>query len=108
MVDCSPLLLSFQVLFKDEETASWILQSNDPREQKELGRWVRNFDEEMWCKHRWGIVRRGNLAKVSVAIETCCDSHWLSQNVVIETVLNFLTSTLVCISLNGLIMPTCC
>ena len=55
-------------LFGDEERAGWILEAQEPREHKQLGREVENFDEEVWCKHRWDIVYRGNLAKVGVAV----------------------------------------
>ena len=59
-----------QVLFKDQETAQQILQSDDPREQKQLGREVKNFKEEVWSKHCQGIVTKGNLAKVNAAMTT--------------------------------------
>ena len=64
-----------QVLFGDEEIASQILQSDDPHEQKQFGREIRNFDEKVWAKHRWNIVMDGNLAKVSIAMTTHSDSQ---------------------------------
>ena len=33
------------ILFKDEFTAKKILESKEPREQKKLGRLIKNFDE---------------------------------------------------------------
>ena len=52
-------------LFGDDAALSAILATNDPREQKRLGRHVRLFDPELWrseCEH---IVLHGNLAKFS-------------------------------------------
>lgn len=52
-------------LFGDEETRQQILQATDPRVCKELGRKVRNFDQELWNTHCVDIVVAGNLAKFS-------------------------------------------
>ena len=52
-------------LFGDDTALSAILATDDPREQKRLGRQVRHFDSDIWqqeCEH---IVLRGNLAKFS-------------------------------------------
>lgn len=51
------------LLFDDQETARRILFSSQPREQKELGRQVRGFDEQRWRWFREGIVFTGNYAK---------------------------------------------
>jgi predicted NAD-dependent protein-ADP-ribosyltransferase YbiA (DUF1768 family) len=55
------------VLFKDEGVAGKILESRDPKEQKAMGRGVKNFDLEAWNSKCKDIVRRGNEAKVSDA-----------------------------------------
>ena len=52
------------VLFGDEEIASEILASDDPRHQKALGRKVKPFDEKVWGANCKDIVKRGNMAKV--------------------------------------------
>ena len=52
-------------LFGEDLALSAILATDDPREQKRLGRQVRHFDHESWqheCEH---IVLRGNLARFS-------------------------------------------
>ena len=54
------------MLFKDKEIAKKILESQEPREQKALGRRVSNFDEEVWKQKCKEIVKRGNEAKVSL------------------------------------------
>jgi len=51
------------VYFKDNETAMKILMTDDPREQKSLGRKVRNFDESLWRIISFSIVYRGNYEK---------------------------------------------
>jgi ribA/ribD-fused uncharacterized protein len=65
------------VLFGDTDSASLILQSKHPREQKELGRNVKHFDIDVWNKNARDIVYSGNEAK-------------FSQN---ESLLNFLLQT---------------
>ena len=52
-------------LFGDDTALSAILASNDPREQKCLGRQVRHFDHELWQSECENIVLHGNLANVS-------------------------------------------
>lgn len=50
-------------LFNDEEVLEEILKSKSPKQIKELGRKVRNFDEEVWKKKRYSIILNGNYAK---------------------------------------------
>jgi len=51
------------LLFKDDETASLILNENIPKEQKKLGRLVKNFNEDVWNEYADNIVYEGNFAK---------------------------------------------
>ena len=44
--------------------ATAILASHDPKEQKAMGRKVRNFDPEVWNENCKDVVKRGNEAKV--------------------------------------------
>lgn len=50
-------------LFGDAEVLAQILATDDPREQRRLGREVAGFDEATWVERRLGIVVAGNLAK---------------------------------------------
>ncbi|MQA87393.1 MAG: DUF1768 domain-containing protein [Streptosporangiales bacterium] len=50
-------------LFGDEQTFARIVESEHPRQAKELGRGIDSFDETTWVNHRFGIVTAGNLAK---------------------------------------------
>lgn len=59
-------------LFGDEETLAEILEADDPRTQKALGREVAGFDVDVWQADAangrpacWNIVWRGNMAKFS-------------------------------------------
>ena len=52
-------------LFSDDTALSAILASDDPREQKRLGRQVRHFDHDSWQSECENIVLHGNLAKFS-------------------------------------------
>lgn len=51
------------ILFLDGEIAKKILKTKDPREQKRLGRKVKNFDEKIWKQKRSTIVCWGNELK---------------------------------------------
>jgi ribA/ribD-fused uncharacterized protein len=56
-------------LFEDDETLAQIIDSTDPREAKELGRKVRNFDSTRWTKEARRIVTEGNKAKFEQSAE---------------------------------------
>jgi len=52
-------------LFGDEEIRDQILSTNNVRKQKELGRKVRNFDENKWNESKVKIVYIANNLKFS-------------------------------------------
>jgi len=52
-------------LFGDHEIESEIMKSHSPRDQKALGRKVKNFNLDKWNAHCRDIVYKGNLAKFS-------------------------------------------
>jgi ribA/ribD-fused uncharacterized protein len=54
-------------LFADEETAQMMLDSEDPKRHKELGRQVRNFDGKIWDERKLDIVTQGNYHKFTVS-----------------------------------------
>ena len=47
-------------LFGDKEIEEKIMNSSDPKEQQDLGRQVKNFNQEKWNKHARDIVYEGN------------------------------------------------
>lgn len=49
--------------FRDKKTAEAILQSTSPKEIKELGRKVCNFNTERWNYVKVDIVTTGNIYK---------------------------------------------
>jgi ribA/ribD-fused uncharacterized protein len=51
--------------FNDKETKDLIMNASEPKEQKKLGRLVKNFDEDKWNEVADEIVFQGNLAKYS-------------------------------------------
>lgn len=51
------------LLFKDNATAKKILDTTDPKEQKKLGREVKNFDKQIWDKKAKDIVFAGCYSK---------------------------------------------
>ena len=59
------MMASKACLFGDDTALSTILASDDPREQKRLGRQVCHFDHDLWHTECENIVLHGNLAKFS-------------------------------------------
>lgn len=52
-------------LFNDEEIFAQILQVKHPNGAKQLGRKVRNYDEQVWQENRFDIVVQANFTKFS-------------------------------------------
>ena len=52
-------------LFGDMDIYNKIMNSNSPKEYKDLGRLVKNFDEKIWNENKYPIVLKGCLAKFS-------------------------------------------
>lgn len=52
-------------LFNDNESLDMIMKAKTPKEQKVLGRNVKNFNPELWDLHCRKIVYDGNFAKFS-------------------------------------------
>ena len=50
-------------LFEDYTMLDLIMRSSNPRDHKNYGRRVSNFDPIIWNKESFEIVKRGNLAK---------------------------------------------
>ncbi|MEP2057471.1 MAG: NADAR family protein [Maribacter litoralis] len=50
-------------LFKNDEILSKILKSVSAGEVKKLGRQIINFDANIWNKHKYEIVKKGNYLK---------------------------------------------
>ncbi|XP_052102484.1 protein starmaker-like isoform X2 [Mytilus californianus] len=59
------MMYSKAILFGDKQTAEKILNTSDPRKQKDLGRLVENFDKSVWDDSCSVIVECGNKAKFS-------------------------------------------
>lgn len=64
---CTEQYMMYQkaLYFGDTETAQKVLQATNPRDQKMLGRKVKNFSDERWKRVCEWIVYEGNLAKFS-------------------------------------------
>lgn len=50
-------------LFGDEEVWRQIMQTDDPKAHKKLGRSVRGYHQGMWDEQKKSIVTRGSYAK---------------------------------------------
>jgi len=53
------------LLFHDQEIFEKILLKESPKDVKDLGRQIRNFDAVKWDAHKYEIVKQGNLLKFS-------------------------------------------
>ncbi len=53
------------LLFEDIEVYNKVLKTSKPKDCKELGRQVKNFNSSTWDKEKYSIVVRGNMAKFS-------------------------------------------
>lgn len=52
-------------LFNDTIIFEQIMAADNPKEVKELGREIANFDSEIWKQNKFNIVVNGNYAKFS-------------------------------------------
>ena len=59
------MMYSKAMLFNDCESAKRILKEQSPGKQKEIGRQVKGFKNQVWNDKREDIVFTGNLAKFS-------------------------------------------
>lgn len=51
------------MIMGDFDTAKKILETTDPKEQQSLGRQVSGYDEVLWDRTRYDVVKRGNILK---------------------------------------------
>lgn len=51
------------VMFEDEETATAIMSTDNPKEQKDLGRLVKNYDDAAWSAVREQVMVEGLFEK---------------------------------------------
>lgn len=67
MYNCAEQYMMAQkaLLFSDGETFKKIMSTTSPREQKDLGRQVQNFNQTIWDAYSTMIVYDGNLLKFS-------------------------------------------
>ncbi len=59
------MMYSKAMFFGNKSIAEMILKTKDPRQQKDFGRSVSNFDINVWNNNAFEIVYKGNYAKFS-------------------------------------------
>ncbi len=52
-------------LFNDNEVFDRIISKESPKDVKDLGRQIKNFDEDSWDANKYHIVKQGNYLKFS-------------------------------------------
>ena len=70
--------------FGDTETAELIMANKNPRDQKALGREVKNFDKAKWDAVCIGIVYKGNYAKFSQNVELADELLATGNKIIVE------------------------
>ena len=61
---CEQYMMAMKAkFFKDKESLDLIMSLDNPKEQKQAGRNVKNFDADMWSKVCFSVVFSGNYAK---------------------------------------------
>ncbi|WP_235972774.1 ADP-ribosylglycohydrolase family protein [Pedobacter ghigonis] len=53
------------LLFNDQQVFEKILTKESPKDVKDLGRQIQNFDADIWDVHKFDIVKQANLLKFS-------------------------------------------
>lgn len=51
------------LVFEDEDAAKAVLNEKDPRNQKTIGRTIKNYNDEKWDKVKFDIVMQNNIFK---------------------------------------------
>ena len=66
--NCGEQFMMFEkaMTFNDEVSADLIIEAISPRDQKALGRQVRNYDDKIWAEVRFEKVKRGLLEKYKI------------------------------------------
>ena len=54
------------LVFRDYEIADKIMKETNPRNQKGLGRQVKNFSDEVWDQYKYNIVKEGCNRKFNI------------------------------------------
>lgn len=57
------------MLMEDEESAELILQTTSPKEMKQLGRQVKDFNEGLWNVYKYQLVKEGLRSRFSQDME---------------------------------------
>ena len=57
------LMAQKALLFGDVESATKIVRTSDPKEQKALGRLVKGFNDAVWNQHKLDIMVKGLVLK---------------------------------------------
>lgn len=61
---CEQWMMAVKALyFNDWESFLRIMKTSSPKEQKDLGRKVKEFDKEQWDKVKYNVVLTGNMEK---------------------------------------------
>lgn len=71
-------------LFGDDEMLEAIMNAKHPKQMKAFGRAVKRFDNDIWNRECYDIVKRGNLAKFSQNEELSAFIKGTKQRILVE------------------------
>ena len=54
------------LLFGDEESYNKVINTPNPKDVKSIGRQIKNYDDAIWNKSKYDIVKTGNIDRKSV------------------------------------------
>lgn len=82
--NCSEQYMMYQkaLLFNDLKTAQKILETESPKEQKDLGRQIKNFNPDVWDKNCFSIMLKG-LKEKFLQNEDCLNALEQAKNTIL-------------------------
>jgi ribA/ribD-fused uncharacterized protein len=72
------------LFFDDRESYNDIMKSDDPAEQKAIGRKIKNFDKEKWEKVARDIVYAANYAKFTQSFDMLLKLYLTEDKIIVE------------------------
>ena len=79
------LAYAFADLFGDIEAARLIRTSVNPLEQKQIGRYIFNYDQAMWERERDGVMKRCLMAKFSQSADLRLRLELTNDSILVES-----------------------
>jgi len=73
------------LIFRDNAAATKIMQIDNPMVMKRMGRLIKRFDQEIWNKHSYNIVHKGNANKFAQNLKLFKALKDTGETTIVET-----------------------